>query len=89
MIKIDELREFRPTYKYDNGSGITLDAVKRHCPQKLRKTEFPWHFMPIKSSPAACSTRRLRIALLCTIPSTGTTTSCFALESSKRAILPL
>jgi len=28
MIKIDELREFRPTYQYENGENINLEAVK-------------------------------------------------------------
>ena len=32
MIKIDELREFRPQVRYQNGNGITLitvqDAIK-------------------------------------------------------------
>lgn len=28
MIKADELREFRPTVRYQNGEGITLSTVQ-------------------------------------------------------------
>lgn len=44
MIKIDELREFRPTYKYDNGSGITLDAVKEALAAEAEKNGIPVAF---------------------------------------------
>lgn len=44
MIKIDELREFRPTYKYDNGSGITLDAVKEALSAEAEKNGIPVAF---------------------------------------------
>ena len=44
MIKIDELREFRPTYKYDNGSGITLDAVKEAMPAEAERNGIPVAF---------------------------------------------
>ncbi len=29
MIKIDELREFRPTYRFEDGASITLDRIKQ------------------------------------------------------------
>lgn len=28
MIKIDELREFRPTYRFEDGASISLEAVQ-------------------------------------------------------------
>lgn len=38
MIKADELREFRPTVRYQNGEGITLSTVQeaiKDCAMKM------------------------------------------------------
>lgn len=42
MIKIDDLREFRPTYRFEDGASISLEAV-----QNALTTEAEKHGVPI------------------------------------------
>ena len=44
MIKIDELREFRPTYRYENGENISLEAVQNVLAAEAKKHDVPVAF---------------------------------------------
>lgn len=37
MIKADQLREFRPTYRYQNGDGITLQSIQEALKDTAQK----------------------------------------------------
>lgn len=44
MIKIDELRDYRPKYRYTDGAGITLDMVKEELTAEAKKNGIPVAF---------------------------------------------
>lgn len=44
MIKIDELREFRPTYRFEDGASISLEAVQNALTAEAEKHGVPIAF---------------------------------------------
>lgn len=44
MIKIDELREFRPTYRFEDGANVSLEAVKNALSVEAEKRGVPVAF---------------------------------------------
>ena len=44
MIKIDELREFRPTYRFEDGASISLEAVQNALATEAEKHDVPVAF---------------------------------------------
>lgn len=44
MIKIDELREFRPTYRFEDGASISLEAVQNALAAEAEKHDVPVAF---------------------------------------------
>ena len=44
MIKEKELREFRPTYKYPDGTGITLQTIQNALKDKANEYQIPIAF---------------------------------------------
>lgn len=46
MIKIDDLREFRPVYQYEDGEYVTLDAVKGAISEAAQNLDVPVAFYP-------------------------------------------
>lgn len=43
MVKIDELRDFRPTYRFENGENISLETIKNAL-----TAEFEEHGVPVE-----------------------------------------
>lgn len=46
MIKADDLREFRPIFRYPNGEGITLQTVQESIEDAAEKMGIPVDFYP-------------------------------------------
>ena len=63
MIKIDDLREFRPVYQYEDGEYVTLDAVKGAISEAAQNLDVPVAFYRIKLNPVICLIKVLRIVL--------------------------
>lgn len=44
MIKTEELREFRPVYRFENGNGITLEGIQTELENVAKEKDVPVAF---------------------------------------------